>query len=164
MNSKEKDDLALDKFDVSLLAALQEDASITHQQLSEQVHLSASQVSRRVQRLRDIGLITKTVALVDSERIGLGVRAIAHVALRQHSDAERVAFETLVAGMDEVLQCFSVSGESDYVLHVVAPDLASLSRRVLQRLTQIPGVGNVRSSVVLERIKSTTRLPLTHLN
>lgn len=163
MNTSEINDSSLDKFDISLLNALQGDASTTHQQLSELVHLSASQVSRRVQRLRDAGFITKTVALVDSGMAGLGVRAMAHVALQQHSRGEREAFEAAVAAMDEVLECFSVAGESDYVLHIVAPDLPSLSKRVLQRLTQMRGVSSVRSSVVLECIKSTTRLPLHHI-
>lgn len=163
MNAPNLENFSLDRFDISLLQALQDDATATHQQLSERVHLSASQVSRRVQRLRDCGLIAKTVALVDSSKAGLGVRAVAHVALQQHSDAERVAFETTVSAMDEVLQCFSVAGESDYVLQLVAPDLPTLSKRVLQRLTQIRGVSSVRSSVVLECIKSTTRLPLQHL-
>jgi Lrp/AsnC family leucine-responsive transcriptional regulator len=163
MKNREYEENLLDKFDISLLQALQEDASLTHQQLSERVHLSASQVSRRTQRLRDIGFIAKTVALVDSTRAGLGVRAVAHVAMQQHSDAERLAFETTVAAMDDVLQCISVAGESDYVLHLVAPDLSTLSKKVLQRLTQIRGVSSVRSSVVLECIKSTTRLPLNHL-
>ena len=163
MRSKEYEENLLDRFDIGLLQALQEDASLTHQQLSDRVHLSASQVSRRTQRLRDIGFIAKTVALVDSARAGLGVRAVAHVAMQQHSDAERLAFEATVAAMDDVLQCFSVAGESDYVLHLVAPDLSTLSKKVLQRLTQIRGVSSVRSSVVLECIKSTTRLPLNHL-
>ena len=163
MRSKEYEENLLDRFDIGLLQALQEDASLTHQQLSDRVHLSASQVSRRTQRLRDIGFIAKTVALVDSTRAGLGVRAVAHVAMQQHSDAERLAFEATVAAMDDVLQCFSVAGESDYVLHLVAPDLSTLSKKVLQRLTQIRGVSSVRSSVVLECIKSTTRLPLNHL-
>lgn len=164
METTHNDDFLLDKFDVSLLRALQEDAMQTHQHLSEQVHLSPSQVSRRIQRLRDLGLVTKVVALLDSGMAGLGVRAMAHVALQQHSGAERVAFETTVAAMDEVLECFTVAGESDYVLHIVASDLQSLSKDVLQRLTQIRGVSSVRSSVVLETIKSTTSLPLHHLS
>lgn len=164
MENQNNDDFLLDKFDVSLLRALQDDASQTHQHLSEQVHLSPSQVSRRIQRLRDLGLVTKVVALLDSSMAGLGVRAMAHVALQQHSGAERVAFESTVAAMDEVLECFTVAGESDYVLHIVASDLQSLSKDVLQRLTQIRGVSSVRSSVVLETIKSTTSLPLHHLS
>lgn len=164
MESTLNDDFLLDKFDVSLLRALQQDALQTHQLLSEQVHLSPSQVSRRIQRLRDLGLVTKVVALLDSGMAGLGVRAMAHVALQQHSGAERVAFESTVAAMDEVLECFTVAGESDYVLHIVAPDLQSLSKDVLQRLTQIRGVSSVRSSVVLETVKATTSLPLHHLS
>lgn len=163
MNDQAFNENTLDRYDLSLLDALQHDASITHQQLSELVHLSASQVSRRVQRLREAGFITKMVALVDNDRVGLGVRAMAHVALQQHSGAERQAFEKTVAAMDEVLDCFSVAGESDYVLHLMAPDLSSLSKNVLQRITQIKGVSSVRSSVVLECIKTTTRLPLNHL-
>jgi Lrp/AsnC family transcriptional regulator, leucine-responsive regulatory protein len=163
MKHDKNDDSSLDSFDISLLAALQRDAYATHQQIGEQVHLSASQVSRRVQRLQVGGIISRYVALLEPKAIGLGVRAITYVTLTRHSGDEGLAFEREIAAFPEVLECYSVAGESDYILQIVAADLSVLSEQVLRRLTRIQGVGNIRSNIVLNRIKSTTELPLGHL-
>ncbi len=163
MKTPNNDDSLLDSFDVSLLAALQRDAYATHQQIGEQVHLSASQVSRRVQRLQAAGIIRRYVALLEPQAIGLGVRAISYVTLTRHSGDEGLAFEREIAGFPEVLECYSVAGESDYILQIVAASLSVLSEQVLRRLTRIQGVGSIRSNIVLARIKSSTELPLAHL-
>ncbi|MGQ0709695.1 MAG: Lrp/AsnC family transcriptional regulator [Rhodoferax sp.] len=163
MNTNNDDDLLLDKFDIGLLAALQTNALLTHQQLSEQVHLSASQVSRRIQRLRDSGLIQRVVALLDPAMAGLGVRALAYVTLARHGGDESRAFERCIAEVDEVLECYAVAGDADYILHIVAADLHTLSDSVLARLMRMPGIAHIRSNIVLQRVKSQTRLPLDHL-
>jgi Lrp/AsnC family leucine-responsive transcriptional regulator len=163
MKPEKHEDSLLDSFDISLLAALQRDAHATHQQIGEQVHLSASQVSRRVQRLQTSGIIRRYVALLEPAAIGLGVRAISYVTLTRHSGDEGLAFEREIAGFPEVLECYSVAGESDYILQIVAADLSVLSEHVLRRLTRIQGVGSIRSNIVLARIKSSTELPLAHL-
>lgn len=160
MNSQKIDDFKLDKFDISLLSALQRDAQATHQELSEHIHLSASQVSRRIARLQSSGMIRRTVALLDPARLGLGVRAITYVTLTRHSGDEGMAFERDIATVPEVLDCYSVTGESDYILQIVAASLADLSDSVLRRLTRLQGVGSIRSNIVLQCIKSTTELPL----
>ncbi len=163
MKTEKHEDSLLDSFDISLLAALQRDAHATHQQIGEQVHLSASQVSRRVQRLQAAGIIRRYVALLEPAAIGLSVRAISYVTLTRHSGDEGLAFEREIAGFPEVLECYSVAGESDYILQIVAADLSVLSEQVLRRLTRIQGVGSIRSNIVLARIKSSTELPLAHL-
>jgi Lrp/AsnC family leucine-responsive transcriptional regulator len=153
----------LDSYDLGLLVALQRDAHATHQAMGEQVYLSASQVSRRVQRLQEAGLIARYVALLNPAAVGLGVRAVSYVTLTRHGGDEGRVFEQDVMAIAEVLDCYAVAGESDYVLQIVAPDLQALAETVLRRLTRIPGVGSIRSNVVLNRIKSSTELPLSHL-
>lgn len=163
MTMAKNDDLLLDKFDISLLSALQKDAQATHQQLGEQIHLSTSQVSRRIQRLHASGMIRRYVALLDPALVGLGVRAVTYVTLTRHSGDEGTAFERDIASFPEVLECYSVTGESDYILQIVAASLADLSESVLRRLTRITGVSSIRSNIVLQCIKSSTEVPLTHI-
>jgi len=164
MKSTNNDDKALDSYDISLLAALQRNSHSTHQQIGEQIHLSASQVSRRVQRLQAAGYIRRFVALLNPAAVGLGVRAVSYVALTRNSGEEGMVFEREVALIPEVLECYSIAGESDYLLHIVTEDLQSLSEAVLRRVTRIPGVGSVRSNIVLNCIKATTELPLQQLS
>lgn len=163
MNSTTKEDSLLDRYDISLLAALQRNAHATNQQVGDQVHLSASQVSRRIQRLETAGLIARYVALLDPARLGLGVRAISYVTLARHGDEEGTSFERDILGIPEVVECFAVTGESDYILKIFAADLAALSESVLKRLTRLKGVSSIRSNIVLQCVKSTTELPLAQL-
>lgn len=153
----------VDAYDLGVLVALQQDAYATHQVIGESIHLSPSQVSRRIQRLHEVGLIARYVALLNPAAVGLGVRAVSYVTLTRHGGDEGRAFEQDILAIPEVLDCYAVAGESDYVLQIVAPDLPALSETVLRRLTRIPGVGSIRSNVVLNCIKSSTELPLSHL-
>ena len=163
MNQEKPDDLLLDKFDISLLAALQKDAHATNQQVGEQIHLSASQVSRRIQRLEGSGIIRRYVALLDPAALGLGVRAMSYVTLSRHGGDEGLAFEREITTIPEVLDCYSVAGESDYILQIVAADLTVLSDSVLRKIMRIKGVANIRSNIVLNCVKSSTELPLGHI-
>lgn len=163
MKTQLNDDSLLDKYDVALLSALQKNANTTHQQLGEMVHLSPSQVSRRITRLQGSGIIRRTVAQLDPARIGLGVRAISYVTLARHGEDEGAAFEQEMTAFPEVLECFAVTGESDYILQIVAASLSELSESVLRRLTRIKAVNNIRSNIVLQSIKSSTELPLSHI-
>jgi Lrp/AsnC family leucine-responsive transcriptional regulator len=162
MNSPDTSNSLLDRADIGLLAALQADAHATHQQLGEAIHLSASQVSRRIQRLEAVGLIRAHVTLLDPERLGLGVRAISYVTLLRHGGEEGTAFERGILEIPEVVECFAVAGESDYILKIFAASLSDLSESVLKRVTRMDGVANIRSNIVLNCVKSTTALPLTH--
>ncbi len=156
------DDSTLDSFDIGILAVLQQDSTATHHQIGQLVHLSASQVSRRLQRLHHAGVVSRYVALLKAAALGLTVRAVSYVTLTRHSGDEGLAFEGEIALFPEVLECYSVAGESDYILQIVAADLHTLSESVLRRLTRIQGVGSIRSNIVLNCIKSTTALPLHH--
>lgn len=163
MNTQNNASETLDVYDLGLLAALQRDALATHQTLGAHIHLSASQVSRRVQRLQECGLIARYVALLNPSAIGLGVRAVSYVTLIRHGGDEGRVFEQEICTIAEVLDCYAVAGESDYVLQIVAPNLQSLSETVLRRITRIAGVGSIRSNVVLQTVKTSTQLPLAHL-
>lgn len=163
MNNQNIDDLLLDRFDIGLLNALQSDAASTHQQLAEAIHLSASQVSRRVQRLQSCGLIQRQVALLNPSLLGLGVTAISYVTMAHHGRTERGQFEQDMAKIPGVQECYAVTGESDYVLKIVVSDLNELAESVLKVITRMPGVASVRSNLVLNCVKSTTQLSLAHL-
>lgn len=157
------EDLLLDPQDIALLALLQRDAQVTNQVAGERLFLSPSQISRRIQRLESLGVVRAYVALLEPALVSLAVRAFTHVTLARHGGEDGQAFEREIAAFPEVLDCYAIAGESDYVLQIVAPSLNELSQSVLNRLTRLPGVVSVRSSIVLNRIKSTTELPLDHI-
>jgi len=154
--------VSVDRYDLDLLSELQQDGRATNAALGEKIHLSTSQVSRRVQRLEESKVISHYVAVLDPEVVGLGVMAFTQVTLgRQGEQASR--FEQEIAAIPEVLECLAVTGEADYILRIVAPDLAAFSAFMSQRLLRLPGVANVKSIVTLKTIKQTYSLPLEHL-
>jgi Lrp/AsnC family leucine-responsive transcriptional regulator len=150
----------LDQFDLKLLAALQKDYRQTHQQLAEQVHLSASQCSRRVQRLMDSGLIAGAVALVDPEAVGLTVAAFVLVTLRTHghNDVDRLNHD--MARYEEIVEISAVTGEADYVLKIRCHDMRHLSEFLNDRLMSHDEIATVKTSVVLQPIKESTQVSL----
>ncbi len=152
--------IPLDRADLQLLEALQRDGRVTNPALGERVHLSASQVSRRIQRLEEAGLIDRCVTLLRPERLGLTVIAYTRVSLERHGEAQNEDFNRAVQLLPEVLECYSVTGPYDYLLRIVAADLAAFAQFMLHRLMRVPGVRGVESSVVLQEIKRTTELPL----
>ena len=155
--------LSIDRHDLALLDALQRSGDATNALLGEAVHLSASQVGRRLQRLQEAGLITGYAALLDPAALGLDVIAFAHVVLERHGGVRTEAFEEGVAALPEVLECFSVSGNADYVLRIVAPDLAAFSELMMKRVLRLPGIANIKTDIVLGKVKQTHVLPLEHI-
>lgn len=155
--------ITLDRYDLVLLDALQRNADATHAELAATVHLSASQISRRLQRLRDSQLVAGCVALLDPHAIGLGVTAFAQVILERHGRMQSHAFENAVAAIAEVTECFSLTGDADYLLRIVARDLTAFSELMMERVLHLPGVTHVKSSIVLQTVKQTHVLPLDHL-
>ena len=150
----------LDVFDLRLLAALQKDGRTPSSALAESVGLSASQVSRRLARLEEDGVIERYAALLQPEAVGLTVLAFTNVSLDRHAEGLVHGFEAAVMDWPEILECYSVTGEADFILRIVAPDLKSFADFLMLRLLRIPGVRSARSSIVLHRIKQTTALPL----
>lgn len=155
--------LTIDRFDLALLEAVQRTGQATNASLGEAIHLSASQVSRRLQRLADAGIINGHAALLDATAIGLGVTAFAHVTLERHGRSQSDAFEGAVADLPEVLDCYSVSGDADYLLRIVAADLTAFSELMMKQVLRLPGVAQVKTNIALQTVKHSHVLPLDHL-
>lgn len=151
----------MDEIDRNILALLQMDASRSHAELAEAVHLSASQVSRRIARMQADGLIRKQVALLSEEALGLQVEAFVAVAMASYAPETVQQFHRRISALEEVLDCCATTGDADYLLRVVARDLRAYSRLMNEQILGHGDVASVRSSVVLDRIKQTTALPLT---
>ncbi len=149
----------LDVFDLRLLTALQREGRAPNAALAESVGLSASQVSRRLARLEAEGVIATYAALLKPDAVGLTVLAFSSVSLERQAEAMD-GFEAAVLRFPEILECYSVTGEQDFVLRIVARDLKAFADFLSDRLLRVPGVRSVRSSIVLHTIKQTTALPL----
>jgi DNA-binding Lrp family transcriptional regulator len=154
----------MDDFDLKLLDALQADGRLTNNELAERIGLSASQCSRRRTALEEAGTIEGYHAAVARQAVGLDVVVSVQVGLATQSADSAQAFGKLIRGMEEVQEAFSLTGEADYLVKMVVPDLKSLARILNDVFLPHRSVAHVRSSVVLDRIKETTRLPLRHLS
>lgn len=156
-------DIKLDRTDLALLAVLQVQGRISNAELAERVSLSASACLRRVQRLEENGVISGYAALLDPARLGLGLQAFVRVQLARH-DADAIAgFSDSVNAWDEVVACHALTGDMDYLLHVIVQDLDHFSRFLLDRLLNNAGVADVNSSFVLRAVKQGRRLAMEHL-
>ncbi len=155
--------ITIDRYDLALLDALQRKGNATNATLGEQIKLSASQISRRIQRLEEDGIIAGYVALLSPAALGLGVTAFAQVILESHGDSASETFESAVAAMPEVIDCYSISGDADYMLRILVPDLASFSELMMKSLLCLPGVARIKTSIALQNVKQTHVLPLGHL-
>lgn len=152
--------MRFDAMDLKILSSLQANARLSNVELSEQVHLSASQCYRRLKRMEDAGIVRGYTALLEPEALGFGVMAHVNVSLEKHGDNPVQAFSAAIHEYPEVLECHAVSGDADYVLRVVAPDLKAFSDFLMHRLLALPFIATVRSSIFLDELKNTTELPL----
>jgi Lrp/AsnC family leucine-responsive transcriptional regulator len=155
-----REEITLDEADRRLLRAVQKDASASQADLAEKAGLSASQISRRLTRLRDGKVLRAIVGLINPQSAGLTCAAIIRVRLRDHAAANVRMFRDLVARMDEVTLCVMTTGESDYLLKIVARDLPHFQEIVQSKLLRCAAIAHMESSIVLEHIKDTTELPL----
>jgi DNA-binding Lrp family transcriptional regulator len=151
---------SIDAFDRKMLALLQEDARLTNSELSERVHLSPSQCSRRRQRLEEEGYIRGYSARLDRERLGFPLVNFISVTLATHNRDNARRFADLIRRLPEVQEAHALTGEMDYVLKVVTPDLKSLSEFVSGILLPHDSVQHVKTAIVLETLKETGALPL----
>jgi DNA-binding Lrp family transcriptional regulator len=153
----------MDDFDLKLLNALQEDGRLTNLELAERIGLSASQCSRRRTALEQSGVIEGYHAALANQAVGLDVLVFVQVSLATQSPDSGQAFAKLIRGLEEVQEAYSLTGEADFLVKLVVPDLKTLSRILNDVFLPHGSVGHVRSSVVLDRVKQTTQLPLRHL-
>ena len=153
----------LDDIDRTVLHELQEDGRITNAELATRVGLSRAATHARVRRLEDRGAISRYTAIVDPAAVGFDLLCLIGVAMQLHSQENIARARAAIAQMPEVLECWHVTGDFDYVLKVAVRNRADLQRFILERLTPVPGIARVNTSLVLGVEKSTTALPLDHL-
>ncbi len=154
-----KDDL-LDHFDLQILALLQTDASLSAAEIGERIGLSQSPCWRRINRLERDGYLTARVALLDRHRLGLDVLVFALVKLTAHGRRSLPEFAEAIRERPEVLECFTLLGDMDFLLRIVVPDIQAYERFFFETLSQLPGVQEVHSNIAMSEMKSTTSLPL----
>jgi len=145
--------------DRKLLKALQENLNLSQIELAERSGLSRTSVWRRVRELEDAGMINSRVALLDPKSLGLQIHVLLSVSMVQHSDKIRQSFEAHVKQLPEVMECFSVSGERDYVLQIISRDMESYNEFLNTKILHHASVHSASSSFALRRVKYTTALP-----
>ena len=150
----------LDSFDLKILRELQNNADLSMQELGEKVGLSHTPCWRRIKRLEEQGIIKRKVTLLDAEQLNLSVNVFVQVSLRSHRENALNRFEDAVLDVDEIVECYTVSGEKDFLLRVVVADVAAYEHLLKRTLVHLPEVGNLSSTFALRQVKYTTKLPL----
>jgi DNA-binding Lrp family transcriptional regulator len=150
----------LDRVDISILSQLQQNARITHAELARAVNLSQTPCFNRVRALEKLGLIKEQVTLLNPERLGLRINVFIQVSLEKQVEEALQRFEQAISERPEIMECYLMTGDADYLLRVMVPDMQTLERFIVDHLTKIPGVSNIRSSFALKQVRYKTALPL----
>jgi Lrp/AsnC family transcriptional regulator, leucine-responsive regulatory protein len=150
----------LDRIDIGILNQLQQNARITNSELARAVNLSPTPCFNRVRALEKAGLFKQHVTLLNPETLGLSINVFIQVSLEKQVKDALARFEQAISERPEVMECYLMTGDADYLLRVVVPDIAALERFILERLTKLPGVANIRSSFALKQVRYKTALPL----
>ncbi|MCX7304883.1 MAG: Lrp/AsnC family transcriptional regulator [Hyphomicrobiales bacterium] len=150
----------LDDIDRKIIAALQLDGRMTAQQLADQVGLSPSPCARRVRLLEDMGVITGYSAVIDQDLVDLPISVFASIKLERQRENELERFNTAIGRWPEVVDCYLMTGQRDYLLRVVVRDLHAYERFLKEKLTRLDGVSSIESSFALAQIKRSNRLPV----
>lgn len=152
--------MKLDPIDIRILNELQSDSSHSNVELAKRVHLSPSPCLMRVKALKDKGVIRNYVALADPKVLGLGLNVFISISLKEQSKEALAAFEQRISEHDEVMECYLMTGDSDYLIRVAVADMGALEKFILEQLTPIPGIEKIRSSFALKQVRYKTALPL----
>lgn len=155
-----KQDRHIDELDRRIISALQADAAISHQDLADRVGASAASCWRRIRALEAAGVLGRTVRLVDAASLGKGVNVLCNIRMRSHARDARSAFEQFVDGQAEIVECFSMSGEWDYLLRVIVADVTDYNDFLMNRLLGHPSVAGAASHFALAMTKYTTAIPV----
>lgn len=150
----------LDVIDLRILAELQADGALSNVALARRVHLSPSPCLMRVKALEATGVIQRYVALASAAALGLGLNVFINISLKEQSRQALATFEQCIAEHDAVMECYLMTGDSDYLIRVVVRDMADLEKFILEQLTPIPGIEKIRSSFALKQVRYKTALPL----
>ncbi|HVV39938.1 MAG TPA: Lrp/AsnC family transcriptional regulator [Nitrobacter sp.] len=151
---------ALDAIDRRILGILQSDSRITMQELADKIGLSVSPCHRRVRLLESRGVITRYMALVDQKSLGLPVSVFISIKLERQKEADLNRFAKAISGWEEVLECYLMTGNRDYLLRVVVADLTSYETFLKNKLTRLDGIASIESSFALSQVKYTIALPV----
>ena len=152
--------MKLDTIDLRILAELQTNGALSNVELARRVHLSPSPCLARVKALEQHGVINRYVALANAAALGLGLNVFISISLKEQSKAALAEFEQRIAEHDEVMECYLMTGDSDYLMRVALPDIAALEKFILEQLTPISGIEKIRSSFALKQVRYKTALPL----
>ena len=152
--------MRLDPIDIRILNELQNDSSLSNVELAKRVHLSPSPCLMRVKALRDKGVIRNYVALADPKILGLGLNVFISISLKEQSKEALAEFEKRISEHDEVMECYLMTGDSDYLIRVAVADMGALEKFILEQLTPISGIEKIRSSFALKQVRYKTALPL----
>ncbi len=155
--------MKLDKADIAIIEAMQQDGRLSNRELAKKVSLSPSPSWRRLRALEESGVISHYAAVVNHEKVGLSIMGFAHVTLHDHRSENVRKFDQAIMGAPQVLECHATSGEHDYMLKVVAPDMAAYQDFLSGYLLKIGVVRTVNTSFVLKQQKSTTALPMEQI-
>jgi Lrp/AsnC family leucine-responsive transcriptional regulator len=156
--------MKIDRYDIRILAALQEDGSLSNQEIADRVGLSASPCSRRIRLLHEAGVIASTVVRLAPDKLGLDLTVLIHIRMDRHTPERFNNFETIVSSFPEVQECYLITGqEADYQLKIIVPNMDEYQRVLLEKITRIEGVIGVHSSFVLRKTVDSTALPLQYL-
>lgn len=150
----------LDNKDISILNILQTNADITNAELANLVNLSPTPCFNRVKRLEEMGILNGKVALASATTLGLNLNVFIHIRLKEQDEVALEQFESAIADCPEVMECYLMTGDEDYLLRVLVADIQALETLILTRLTKISGVANIRSSFALKQVLYKTALPL----
>jgi Lrp/AsnC family transcriptional regulator, leucine-responsive regulatory protein len=153
-------ELQLDSIDWKILGLLQVDARISNVELAKAIGLSPSPCLNRVRALEESGYISRYVTLLDALRVGLKVSVFIQVTLERQIESALERFENAIRSRPEVMECYLMTGDADYLIRVVVADIQVLEEFILKFLTKLPGVGNIKSSFALKQVKYQTALPL----
>ena len=152
--------LDLDDFDLKILAALQENADYSMSELGERVGLSHTPCWRRIKRLENGGYIRGRVTLLNAEKLDLGVTVHAYLIIKSHDEESLNAFESAVKDIREIVECYSTTGDKDYLLRIMVNSVSDYEKLLKQTLVHLPNVASVNSTFALKQVKYTTELPL----
>jgi Lrp/AsnC family leucine-responsive transcriptional regulator len=153
--------MELDSVDIKILTELQADSSVTNAELARRVHLSPSPCLARVRALESKKLIRQYVALLDAQQLGLHLNVFISISLKEQSRDSLQAFEDCICSHDKVMECYLMTGDTDYLLRVAIADIPALEKFIVEQLTPIAHVEKIRSSFALKQVRYKTALPLT---
>ncbi|MET0373659.1 MAG: Lrp/AsnC family transcriptional regulator [Rhizorhabdus sp.] len=152
--------MKMDSYERKILAILQEDCTLSAAEVAERVGLSTTPCWRRIQRLREAGIIARQVALIDRRKIGLNAQIFAQVKLNAHGRQHLDEFTAAIRGFPEVLEAYVLMGPVDFLLRIVAADIEAYERFFFDKLSRLQGIQEINSIVALSEVKATTALPL----